>query len=213
MADHDFAGDTLEGFLEALGSDTPTPGGGTAAAVAGAMGASLVAMLARLTIGREAYRSAWPLMTAVADEAASVGRALLELAEEDARAYDAVSAAYRMPKGTDAEQAARTAAIQAALKGATEAPLRVMERCAEVIGLAKNAVSSGNKNALSDGAAGAELARSALKVASYNVRINLASVKDEAFAKEVRARMDEILYMATRVAQGIESQVNDLWKP
>ena len=151
-------------------------------------------------------------MQAVAEQADEARQALLDLAAEDAAAYDRVSAAYKRPKATEEERAARSQAIQEALRGATEVPLHVMERCAEVIGLAKNAVASCNKNAVSDGAAGAELARSALKVASYNVKINLASVTDAAFVKDARSRMDEMLYMGMSAAQVIESVVEDSWK-
>ena len=108
---------------------------------------------------------------------------------------------------------AKGVAVQGALKMATLVPLRVMEQALEVIGLAKTSIQHGNKNAASDGAAGAELARSALTVASYNVRINLASIDDPAFGKEMRTRLDEIAYMATASANEIASYVLDLWKP
>jgi formiminotetrahydrofolate cyclodeaminase len=212
MGDHDFARETVGGFLERLGSASPTPGGGTGAAVAGAMGASLVRMLAMLTIGKPKYKDHEPLMQAIADGAAEAGAALLDLATKDAAAYDLVSAAYRMPKETEEQKRARSAAIQEALRGAIEPPLQVMERCAEVIGLAKNAVVRGNRNAVSDGAAGAELCRAALRVASYNVLVNLASVEDEAYRKWTRTRVDEMSYMAAAVATEIDSHVRDLWK-
>jgi formiminotetrahydrofolate cyclodeaminase len=137
----------------------------------------------------------------------------LRLADEDARAYDRVSAAYKAPKATPAEQAARDAAIEEALKGACEIPLQVMERCVEVIGVAKNAVQVGNKNAASDGAAGAALCRAALQVAAYNVKINLVALKDPRFAKDTRTRVDEMAYMGTAAAQEIDSLVNDMWAP
>lgn len=204
---------TLDAFLDALASDAPTPGGGTGAAVVGAVGASLVAMLARLTVGRKRYAAHEELMQAVAEEAASARTALLDLAQEDARAYEAVGAALQMAKGSEEEKAARSAALQEAMKGACDVPLRVMERCLEVISLAKNAVRRGNVNAASDGAAGAELARSALRVAAYNVKINLGSIQDQAFTNAARTRMDEMLYMGTAAAQEIDSHVNDLWAP
>ncbi len=202
---------TVDGFLDALASDTPTPGGGSAAAVSGAIGASLVAMLARLTIGRKKYAAAEELMRAVADEANDARDALLALADEDSRAYDAVSLAMRLPKETDEQKAARREAIQAAFRGACDAPLRVMERCLVVIGLARNAVHRGNVNAASDGAAGAELARAALRVAAYNVRINLGAIDDAEYVRATRTRVDEMLYMGTAAAQEIDSHVNDLW--
>ncbi|MHC5010644.1 MAG: cyclodeaminase/cyclohydrolase family protein [Planctomycetota bacterium] len=212
MPDHDFRSPSVEAFLEDVGSNRPTPGGGTGAAVTGALGASLVRMVAALTIGKKKYAEHEELMEAVAESARESADALLGLAAEDAAAYDAVTAAFRLPKETDEEKAARGAAIQEAFRGAIEVPLRVMERCVEAIGLAKNVVAYGNQNAASDGAAGAELCRAALKVASYNVKINLGSVKDEAYVRMTRTRMDEMLYMGTNVAQEIDSRVNDLWK-
>ena len=213
MSPTSFADMTVREFLSALASDSPTPGGGTGAAVAGAMGAALVRMLAVLTVGRPKYASSEPLMKAVAEGASEGVERLLGLADEDARAYEAVSAAYRMPKATEAEQAARKGAVQAALKGAVESPVRVMEQCLETLGLAKNAVAQGNRNAVSDGAAGAELSRAAMVVASYNVRINLVAIEDERYAKDMRTRLDEILYMGQATAVEIDSRVKEQWKP
>jgi formiminotetrahydrofolate cyclodeaminase len=213
MSPTSFGDLTVREFLARLASDSPTPGGGTGAAMVGALGAALVRMLAVLTIGRPKFAAAEPLMKAVADGGQDAVAALLGLADQDALSYDAVSAAYRRPKATEAEQAARKAAIQAALRGACEAPLKVMEQCLEVIGLAKNAVLQGNPNAASDGAAGAEFARAAMTVAAYNVRINLVAVEDERFARETRTRLDEMLYMGGTVSSEIDSRVQDLWKP
>lgn len=208
-----YADQSVHAFLAALASDAPTPGGGTGAAVVGATGAALVGMLAALTVGRPKYAADEALMRAIVEQAAEHRARLLALADEDARSYDAVSAAYKLPKGTEAEAAARKAAIQAALKGAIEPPLRVMEVCADLVSLAKAAVAKGNPNAASDGAAGAEFARAAMTVAAYNVRINLVAVDDERYAKDVRTRLDEMLYMGTTAASEIDSRVADLWKP
>jgi formiminotetrahydrofolate cyclodeaminase len=209
---HEFGRLSVEEFLGRLASAEPTPGGGTGAAVAGAMGAALVRMLASLTIGKPKYAAHEELMKAIEEEVAEQQRELLALASEDAASYDRVGAAYKLPRETDAQKATRTKAIQEAMKGACEAPLQVMERCTTVIGLAKNAVERGNRNAASDGAAGAELCRAAMKVASYNVLINLAQVDDPAWVKMTRTRVDEIAYMATAVATEIDSFVRDLWK-
>ena len=200
-------------FLATLASDAPTPGGGTGAAMVGAMGAALVRMLAVLTLGKPKYAQHDALMRAIADGAEEARVRLVELADEDARSYDAVSAAYKLPKETPEQQVAKKAAIERALKGAIEAPLQVMEQCLEVIGLAKNAVPNGNRNAVSDGAAGSEFARSAMVVAAYNVRINLVGIEDAAYAKAMRTRLDEMLYMGGAVASEIDSKVQDLWKP
>ncbi len=208
-----FADLTLEAFSARLASASPTPGGGTGAAVTGALGAALVRMLCELTLGKPKYAPHERLLQAISDTCEEARVDFLRLADEDARAYDRVSAAYKAPKATPAEQAARDAAIETALKGACEIPLQVMERCVEVIGVAKNAVQVGNKNAASDGAAGAALCRAALQVAAYNVKINLVALKDLRFAKDTRTRVDEMAYMGTAAAQEIDSLVNDMWAP
>jgi len=213
MSEHDFHSPSLEAFLANLGSAAPAPGGGTGAAVTGAMGAALVQMLANLTVGRKKYAEHEKLMQAIADQAEEEGATLLALAEEDAAAYDAVGACFKMPKDTDEDKAARREALQTAMKGACEVPLRVMARCLEVIGLAKTAVKLGNTNAASDGAAGAELARAGMRVASYNVKINLAAIRDEAYVGQARARMDEMEAMGAGAASEIDSRVNELWQP
>lgn len=213
MSSPSFADLTVRQFVEALASDSPTPGGGSGAAMVGAIGAALVRMLAVLTIGKPKYAAHEALMQAIAAGGADGIARLLELADEDTKAYDAVSSAYKLPKATEAEQAARKAAIQAALKGAVDVPMKIMEQCLEIIGLAKNAVPNGNRNAVSDGAAGAEFARSAMAVAAYNVRINLVSIEDERYAKDVRTKLDEILYMGTTTAGEIDSKVEEMWKP
>lgn len=204
---------TLEAFSAELASAAPTPGGGTGAAAVGALGAALVRMLCLLTVGKPKYAEHDRLLTAIAETCEEARLDFLALADEDAKAYDAVGAAMKRPKATPEEQAARETAMQSALKGACEVPLKVMERALEVIGIAKNAVQVGNKNAVSDGAAGAAFCRSALTVAAYNVRINLVAIKDVTFVKDMRTRLDEMLYMGTAVAQEIDSIVIDLWAP
>lgn len=213
MAQHDFRSPPVETFLADLASNTPAPGGGTGAAVAGAMGAALVGMLAALTVGRKRYADHEALMQAIVEQAAEERTTLLALAEKDAAAYDEVGAAFKLPKESDSDKAARREAIQAAMRGACDVPLEVMQHCLEVISLAKNAVAVGNKNAISDGAAGAELGRAGLRIASYNVKINLGSIKDPEYVKMARTRMDEMLYMGIAVANEIDSTVSDQWNP
>lgn len=204
---------SLEAFLDELASSAPTPGGGTGAAVVGATGAALVEMLARLTIGRKKYAAHDALMTAIAEQAAEERATLLRLADEDAASYEDVGKAMRLPKATPEEQSVRKEAMQEALRGACEVPFRVMEHCVEVISLAKNAVRRGNTNAASDGAAGAEFARSAMKVAAYNVKINLVAIEDATFVAQAHTRIDEMLWMGTAAAQEIDSHVAELWAP
>jgi len=213
MAEHDIRRSTVQELLARLGSADAAPGGGAAGALAGAIGASLVRMLALLTVGRPAYAAHEELMRAIAEQAGEEHDRLLDLARDDATAYDAVLAALALPQASPEEQAARRAAREEAFKAACEVPLRVMERSLEVIGLAKTAVQHGNRNAASDGAAGSELARAAMRIAGWNIRVNLGSIEDEAYARQMRTRMDEIEYMGGTAASEIDSRVSDLWRP
>jgi len=165
------------------------PGGGSAAALAGAMGAALVAMLANLTIGRKKHEAVQARMEAVRARAEAIRAELFALARADTEAYAAVMEAYRRAK----DDPARGAAIQGALRGAAQPPLRVAELCAEVCALSAEAVPMGNPNAATDGGGGALLADAACVLAADNVRVNLAGLDDAEFAAGMRRRLDEFL--------------------
>ncbi len=173
----------VDGFAEALASDAPTPGGGSASALAGALAAGLVAMVARLTPGE---------LDDVAAEGDALRAELLTLVDEDAAAFDAVMAAFRLPKETPEQQAGRSEAVQAAYRGAVEPPLRVCMRTVRVLELALRVAGNGNPNAVSDAGVAALLASAALEGAGLNVQINLGSIKDEAY----RAAQEEHLAAA-----------------
>ncbi len=208
----DFPKLPLTETLEALASGRPAPGGGAGAAIGGAVGASLVAMMARASAKKAELARHAKLLDAVAEGADDGRRRLLELASRDTEAYGAVVAAYALPAETEEQKNERARAIQVALREAVEVPLQIMEQNLEVIGLAKNTVEVGNPNAASDAATGTELCRAALKGASFLVKSNLQTMTDDAFIRLSRTRMDEMLYMGTRVATTIESFVEDLWK-
>jgi formiminotetrahydrofolate cyclodeaminase len=169
----------IEDFLDRLGSDSPTPGGGAAAGVAGASGAALIAMVANLTIDKEGYEAAWQRMREILPVVEAGRNELLDLADRDAAAFDAVMAAFRLPKETDDEKAARRDAIQAAFEGAASVPLQVAERAAELIDLGREAIEMGNDNAASDGLSASYLLYAAVECAVANVLINAAALKDE----------------------------------
>lgn len=209
---HDLTNLGMKEMLDRLGSDAPTPGGGAASAVAGALGASLVAMLARLTMEHPEHAERRKLMEAIADQAQETRDQLLAYAAKDAEAYDRVVAAYGLPKETEEERKTREDTIQVDLQGATEIPLRIMEECLQVIGLAKNVIESGHQSAAADGAAGAVLARAGLQASSLIVKSNLAHLRDADYAQMTRTKMDEMLYMGTKVCTALDSYVNDLWK-
>lgn len=198
----------LTEVLDALADRRGAPGGGAGAAVAGAIGASLVAMMGRASAASPKVAQHHKLLEAVAEGCDEARARLLALAVEDGEAYGRVLEAYKLPADDDA----RETAVRAALKDATETPLRIMEQLLEVIGYAKNAVETGLPAAAPDGATGAEICRAALKSAALLVKANLGDLDDEAFVKLARTRMDEMAYMGTRVCTNIESFVNELLK-
>jgi formiminotetrahydrofolate cyclodeaminase len=185
-------------FLETLGSDSPTPGGGAAAAVTGASGAALIAMVANLTIDKAGYEEAWDRMREILPVVGAGRDELLELADRDAAAFDEVMAAFRMPKETDDEKAARRRAIQLAFEGAASVPLRVAERAAQMIDLGREAVTLGHDNAASDGLSAAYLLYAAVECAAANVLINAASLKDEDRKRELLSAVGRVRETARR---------------
>jgi formiminotetrahydrofolate cyclodeaminase len=188
-----FSDKTLQAFLDEVASAEPAPGGGSVAALSGALGASLVAMVCRLTIGKKGYETVSAEMQTILPRAEALQRELRDLMQADTDAYARVMDAYKLPKQTDAEKAARTRAIQNALKHASDIPLRVAELCAQVLELARPVAEKGNKNAASDGGVGALMAEAGLRGAAFNVSINLGAINDEAFVREHRARVQQLL--------------------
>ena len=173
-------GQTTDAFVESVAAPTPAPGGGSVAAHAGALGAALAQMVAGLTVGRKKYAAVDAEMREVAVRAAALRSVLGALVERDARAYEAVTAAYKLPKEPAAAAAHRAAEIDRALVGAAEVPLETARACAEVAELAALVGTKGNSNAVSDAGVAALLADAACRGAAYNVRINVASMTDRA---------------------------------
>ena len=177
---------TLAGFLDALASDSPTPGGGTAAAIAGAAGSALVAMVARLTIGKKAYLDVQESMQRMVGQAEEARVTFEGLAKRDAKAFDAVIAAFRLRKETDEQKAARAEAIQDALAGAAQVPIEVARRAVAVMALAVEVTKAGNASAASDGVTAAHLLAAAVEGALANVEINLSGMKASERAEAIR---------------------------
>ncbi len=165
-------------FLDALAAGTPTPGGGSAAAYAGATGAALAAMVARLTVGKKKYANVEQKMWALIDKAETLRKALTLAMQEDAAAFEGYMQAVRLPKDTEEQQSARAAAIISATLEAARVPLRVAGMAVEVMKLCLDAASLGNLNAISDAASGFSMARASLNGAGLNVRINLHGLDD-----------------------------------
>ncbi|WP_239334879.1 cyclodeaminase/cyclohydrolase family protein [Frankia sp. CiP3] len=172
--------ETLAGFLAELASPAPAPGGGAAAALQAALGAALVSMVCNLTIGKPRYAAHEATMLTARAQADKARTEALLLADADARAFAAVSDAYRLPKDTDGERAERSRAIQAALVGAAEVPLRTAAVAAGVVGLCAAVIDGANVNVLSDVGVAAASARAALDSAAINVRVNIAAMTDTA---------------------------------
>jgi glutamate formiminotransferase/formiminotetrahydrofolate cyclodeaminase len=181
-----------QGFLDALAEGTPTPGGGSAAAYAGAMAAALVAMVCRLTLGKKKYAAVEEAMKATLEQAEALRAELSAAVEKDAAAYEEVLAALRLPKESEEEKAVRAKAIQAATLKAAQVPLEVAEKSLKVLELAAQVIAQGNPNALSDGGVAASLAQAAISGAALNVAINLASLEDQASAQPLLARLGAV---------------------
>jgi methenyltetrahydrofolate cyclohydrolase len=192
--------ETLAGWLDALASDRPTPGGGAAAALLIATGAALVAMACGLTAGRERFRAVDAEMRRALTAAADLRAQAQALGPADSAAYDVVSAAYALPRATAEEKAARTAAIQLALHGATEVPLRTAEVGVAVLELAAAIAAKANPNVISDVGAGALGARAGTEAAALNVKINLVAIKDPEYADHARTAIAALLARAESAA-------------
>jgi formiminotetrahydrofolate cyclodeaminase len=199
----DFAKQPVEEFLGALGSQEPTPGGGTAAAVSGAMGAALAEMVAALTLSREKFSGAHAAVRPIAEAAAATRTELLQLAREDARAYDAVVAARRLPRETDGEKALRSRAIAEGNRLAAEVPMRTARAAARLLAALPELVEKGNPSAASDAGTAALLLEACAEGALLNVGINLSGVDDPGFAGRMQ---DETAQLQSEV-QRVRSQV------
>lgn len=184
---------TVHSFLDDLASAAPTPGGGGAAALSGAMGAALVSMVCNLTIGKEKFAGVESRLQEILRQSELLRGQLTQMIEDDVAAFDTVMAAYRRPKNSDEEKAARTAAIQKASKKATLVPLAAARACAEVIDLCRPTAEMGNPNVVSDAGVAVLCAQTGLKAAALNVLINLGAIKDEVFVAQHRAELDQLL--------------------
>lgn len=179
-------------FVEELASGAPTPGGGGACAYVGALASALASMVGNLTVGKKTYADVEADVYITLEKLADVRERLLVLVGEDARAFEPLAAAYRMPKATPELQAAKRAALQAALVGACDVPLEIMRRTADIVELADFLAHHGSKMALSDIGVSVAFARAAVDGASLNIFINAASMDDVQQAERYRQEAHEI---------------------
>lgn len=184
-------------FLDRLASGKPTPGGGAAAAHTGAVAAALVAMVARLTIGKKGYEEVADRMREIADSAESLRGQLEKDVEQDVEAFNQVMRAYRLPKDTPAQEMDRSQAIEDAMHGAALVPLQVADAATAALELSAEVAEAGNVNAISDAGSAGAMARAALQSASLNVRTNAASVKDKAAAQVWLDQLETLFHRAT----------------
>lgn len=198
---------TIETFLDQLASSAATPGGGSAAAIMGGMGAALVSMVCNLTIGKKAYEGVEPEMRALLAEAEALRHRLTGMVAEDVAAFDALMGAYKLPKATDEDKTARSAAIQAGLVAATVAPLDCARACAEGVRLAARAAKKGNTQVISDAGVGVLAAWAALRSAALNVRINAPQIKDRTFAEPALAELEELLAECAPLSEQVHELV------
>ena len=205
-------GETIDGFMSSVAGPTPTPGGGSVAAHAGALGAALAQMVSGLTVGKKKYAAVEDEMKQIALQASALRRSLAALVEKDARSYDAVRAAYQLPSDSEQQQAARSIAIRHALIGAAEVPLETARTAVEVAALAAALAERGNSNAVTDACVSALLAEAACKGAVLNVRINVAALDEEGtvrgaeLASEAR-RLIDAAAMHARMAESAAERV------
>jgi formiminotetrahydrofolate cyclodeaminase len=191
----------IEQFLAALASQSATPGGGSAAAIIGAMGAALVSMVCNLTIGKKKYVEVEGEMTDVLAKAEALRKKLIGMIEDDVKAFDAVMGAYGMPKETDADKSKRDQAIQAALKQATDVPMACARAARQVIDIAATASDKGNLNVISDAGVGVLAGYAALRSAALNVFTNARMITDKTFAEAKLKELNELLAGAEGVTE------------
>jgi len=194
-------------FTEHLAGDGAAPGGGSAAALAGALAAALTAMVGRLTANRPKFAAVDDTMRAIITQADAQRAALLALVDADAAAFGEVMAAFRLPKESSEQKAARAAAIQAAYQGAVAVPLQTLVAAVDLLRLLVIVTQVGNPNAITDGGVGALLAEAAAQGAALNVRINLTSIQDTAFTAARAAQVDNLLAQAAQLRSQALAQV------
>ena len=185
---------TVRSFANLLGSDAPAPGGGSASALAGSLGAALIAMVNALTLGRKKYADYQAISQECFEQASALKENFLNAMEKDTEVFNEFSAAMALPKETPEEKAVRSAAMQEALKRCIESPLHMMELCLEAVKLADGSIGKTNVNALSDLGVSALMLSTAVQGAWLNVLINLGGLKDEAAAAAYRTKGEELLH-------------------
>lgn len=200
---------SLQAYLDDLASDMPSPGGGSTAALSGAMGAALVCMVARLTLGKADYTAVQSEIETIIERVEVLRTRFQQLIQADIEAYGHLSACFKMPRATSEEKAARTKAIQERLVEAALVPLEMAERAAELVQDCQRVAEIGNKNVLSDIGVAATLAFSAGSGASWMVRTNVQLLKDRACADELNTRLQTALEAISAGRQRVVNRIGE----
>lgn len=198
---------TVRDYAAKLASNAPAPGGGSGAALTGALGAALGEMVGNFTVGKEKFAAVEEDVRRILASLEASRTLLLSLTDADADAYAQVGAAYGLPRGTEEEKAARAAAIQEALKASARVPLAVTEACMEILSVLEELREKGNPNLLSDVACSAELALAAMRCAHLNVDVNLALIKDAEWVSGTRAAIDSRLQCGETTARAVFDRI------
>lgn len=202
---------TIAEFGNVLASNSPAPGGGSVAALSGMLGANLVAMVCRLTIGKQGYEAHDNLASDVLQQSEALSQSLLKRIDLDTEAFNEVMAAFKLPKSDDEQKATRSAAIQEGYKNAIQSPLGIARECVEVLQLAASLLGKSNTNAVSDLGVAGQQAFAGLEGALMNVKINLPSIKDTSFVSSTAEEIETLLKRGQDLASSIYSSVtNDL---
>lgn len=200
---------TIAEFGAVLGSNSPAPGGGSVAALSGMLGANLVSMVCRLTLGKDGYEAHAGAVEAALGKSDALANSLLDRVDLDTEAFNGVMAAFRMPKASDDEKAARTAAIQQGYKSAIQSPLGIARECLQVLEIAEELLGKSNSNALSDLGVAGQQAFAGLEGAIMNVRINIPSIKDQSFAADTGAEIGTLLSRGQELSGRIYNYVSE----
>jgi len=206
-ADGPLVGRTVADFVDEVSRDTPAPGGGSIAALAGALGAALASMVANLSIGKGEFDDRYDALCKLAERAQELKDDLVRSVDADTEAFNEVIAALRMPKDTAEQVERRAAAIREGYKAAARVPLRTAQLCSEVLGLCETAAGVGNAAVMSDAGVGALMAWAGVQGAVHNVRINLPNTKDEAFVAEMQSTLGELLAESKALCERIQAAV------
>ncbi len=197
----------IEKYLDDAAAKLPAPGGGSIAAMIGALGASMASMTAKFTLGKKKYAAVEDEVRGLLAEVESQREKLTALVDADVSVYSKVSAAYGMPKESDDEKSTRSAAIKEACKAAMAVPLDIARACAEVAGVCRRLVEVGNRNLITDVGVSVLAADAACRAAALNVQINLGSIGDDALAAKSKAEIDALIAKTAAASETVMGKV------